>query len=105
MYYADTKSIKDWTLKESDNLECKQNSYTDQNHYTPSFEFQDHVYRKMQGPNVYAITAHYNLSEAIKATNTDFEFGIDWFNYDFSKNRKSKITAFHSSSNRLNLNT
>ena len=41
----------------------------------------------------------------MKENSTDFEIGMAWYNYEFSKKRSGKISAFRFYSNRLNLNT
>ena len=98
-------SVSGWTLVEEDILTCHTNEYTGAIHFTPSFTFQDSVYKKMQKTNQYTVTAHYNLTKKMKNSDTDFELGIDWYNYEFSKSRKIQVNAFQFISNRLNLNT
>ena len=41
----------------------------------------------------------------MKNSDTDFELGIDWYNYEFSKSSEMQVNAFQFISNRLNLNT
>ena len=59
----------------------------------------------MQEPNQYTITAHYNLSSTMQGEDRDFELGMNWYNYEFSKDSPLEVSAYKFISNRLNLNT
>lgn len=56
------------------------------------------------------MTANYTISNDKKELLTeqgakDFEIGVAWYNYEFSKKQKNNVFSVMQNSNRLNMNT
>jgi len=66
------------------------------------------VYELLTEPDTYSVTGSYEIiTEKYKnpATAINFEAGVAWYNYEFSKSSESHVFAVMQTSNRLNLNT
>tara|TARA_B110000285_G_scaffold204751_1_gene241959 strand:- start:422 stop:730 length:309 start_codon:yes stop_codon:yes gene_type:complete len=89
------ESISDWTNELTSDLECVKNEYTGAIHFTPKFDFQNIVFSKMTEPNSYTVTAKYKLNDKIKNAEPpiNFEMGMAWYNYEFSKSADNHIFA------------
>ena len=60
----------------------------------------------MKTPDTHYLTSNYTLSKEIQNTDTIFEIGMTWYNYEYTNNKaKNNIFKIKYDSNRLNLNT
>jgi len=78
-----------------DALTCIPNEYTNAIHFTPSFAFQNYVYERLTEPDTYTVTGDYEINTNSTYYNSghEFEAGMAWYNYEFSKSSPTHIFA------------